>query len=68
MYLQYSIDTILPIAVIFTSIKKGLLSTILFLKNLGGGESWDLFSNQKMGLEVQKNLDLLMLSEVQGGS
>ena len=33
-----------------------------------GGESWDLFSNQQMGLEVQKNLGLLMLSEVEGGS
>ena len=31
-----------------------------------GGESWDLCSNQKMGLEVQKDLDLLMLSEVNG--
>ena len=40
----------------------------LFKKNLGGGESRDLFSNQQMGLEVQKNLGLLMLSEVEGGS
>ena len=40
----------------------------LFKKNLGGGESWDLFSNQQMGLEFQKNLGLLMLSEVEGGS
>ena len=40
----------------------------LFKKNLGGGESWDLFSKQQMGLEVQKNLGLLMLSEVEGGS
>ena len=55
------------LTVTFTSIKKWLLSTILFLKNLGGGESWDLFSNQQMGLEVQKNLGLLMLSEVEGG-
>ena len=37
-------------------------------KSRGGGESWDLFSNQQMGLEVQKNLGLLMLSEVEGGS
>ena len=40
----------------------------LFKKNLSGGESWDLFSNQQMGLEVQKNLGLFMLSEVEGGS
>ena len=32
------------------------------------GGSWDLFSNQQMGLEVQKTLGLLMLSEVEGGS
>ena len=24
----------------------------------GAGESWDLFSNQQMGLEVQKNLSV----------
>ena len=52
----------------FTSIKKWLLSTILLEKKSRGGESWDLFSNQQMGLEVQKNLGLLMLSEVEGGS
>ena len=40
----------------------------LFKKKSRGGESWDLFSNQQMGLEFQKNLGLLMLSEVEGGS
>ena len=36
------------------------------LKRCRGGEGWDLFSNQQMGQGVQKNLDLLMLSEVEG--
>ena len=40
----------------------------LLKKKSRGGESWDLFSNQQIGLEVQKNLGLLMLSEVEGGS
>ena len=54
--------------VTLTSIKKWLLSTILFLKTLGGSECWDLFSNQQMGVEVQKNLGMLMWSEVEGGN
>ena len=40
----------------------------LFKKNLGGSESWDLFSNRQMGLKVQKNHGMLMRSEVEGGS
>ena len=55
------------LTVTFTCIKKWLLSTILFLKK-SRGEGWDLFSNQQMGLEFQKNLGLLILSEVEGGS
>ena len=47
--------------------KSGSYLTILFKKNLGG-ESWDLSSNQQMGLEVRKNLGLLMLGEFKGGS
>ena len=57
-----------PWSVTFTSIKKWLLSTILFKENLGGVGGEDLFSNQQMGLEVQKNICLLMLSEVEGCS
>ena len=49
--------------VTFTNTQKSLL----YLKNLGG-ESLDLTTNQQMGLEVQKNLDLLMWSEFEGGS
>ena len=30
------------------------------LKKSRGDESWDLSSNQQMGMEVQKNLGLLM--------
>ena len=33
-----------------------------FIKKNLRGESWDLFSNQQMGLEVKKNLGLVMLS------
>ena len=51
--------------VTFTNTQKLLL---YLKKNLVGEESSDLFSNQQMGLEVQKNLGLLMLSEVEGGS
>ena len=38
----------------------------IFKKSRGEGESWDLFSNQYMGLVVQKNLGFLVLSEVEG--
>ena len=56
-------------SVTFTSIKKGSYLPFYIKKNLGGeAESWDLFSNQQMGLEVQKNLVLVMWSEVEGGS
>ena len=52
------------LTVTFTNAQK----LLLYLKNnlRGGGESWDLFSNQQMGLEVQKNLGLLMLRAVEG--
>ena len=63
---EKKVENLCPtIAVTFTNTQKLLL---YLKKNLGGGESWDLFSNQQMGLEVQKNLGLLMLSEVEGGS
>ena len=55
----------LHITVTFTSIKKGLLSAVLFLRK-SRGDGWDLFSNQQMGHEVQKNFGLHMLSEVEG--
>ena len=32
------------------------------------GEIWDLLSNQQMGLEIQKNIGWIMLSEIEGGS
>ena len=51
--------------VTFTNTQKSLR---YLKKNQGGAEGWDLFSNQQMGLEVQKNLGLLMWSEVEGGS
>ena len=51
--------------VTFTNTQKFLL---YLKKNLGGGVGLDLFSNQQRGLEVQKNLGLLMLSEIEGGS
>ena len=38
------------------------------LKRSKGGESWELLSNKQMGLEVQKNLALLMYGEVERGS
>ena len=41
--------------------KSGSYLPFYIKKNLGGeAESWDLFSNQQMGLEVQKNLVLVM--------
>ena len=46
--------------------KSGSYLPIYFFKNLEGGESSDLFTNQQMGLEVQKNLGLLMFIEVEG--
>ena len=50
----------------FISIEKWLLSTILF-KRIYGGESWDLFSNQQMDLEIKKNLGLIIFTGVDGG-
>ena len=42
---------------------------LLYLKKtLWGVEIWDLISNQQMGLKAQKNLGLLILSEVERGS
>ena len=45
--------------------KSGSYLPFYFKKNLEKGERLDLFSNQQMDLEVQKNLGLLMLSEVE---
>ena len=53
------------ISVTFTNTQNLLL---YLKKTLWGDEIWDLFSNQQMGLEVQRNLGLLMLIEVEGGS
>ena len=42
--------------------KSGSYLPFYLKKNLGEGESWYLFSNQQMGLKVQKNLGLIMLT------